>query len=78
MVRWNAGSEHVTTGAANLKFRRACFTDIRKVAVGNERGQLAELRFDPQSSISFRGPSDFDTRSLNDCVPTDRIIEWSD
>src|SRR6266853_310420 len=108
---------------------------IRKVTVGNHRGQLAELRFDSYSPIGFRGPSDFDarcarfirdetpvgkrekaghkcihsvlrdidpillyrlqrgirwrggvpvqlcvhaTRPLNDCVPTDRIIEWSD
>src|SRR5882762_1386129 len=35
---------------------------IRKVTVGNERGQLPELRFDPYSPISFRRPSDFDAR----------------
>src|SRR5260370_14296766 len=35
---------------------------IRKVTVGNHRGQLAELRFDSYSPIGFRGPSDFDAR----------------
>ncbi len=35
---------------------------IWKVTVGNERGQLAELRFDPQSPIGFCGSSDFDAR----------------
>src|SRR5260370_22881088 len=35
---------------------------IRKVTVGNHRGQLAELRFDPQSPIGLRGSSEFDPR----------------
>jgi hypothetical protein len=35
---------------------------IWKVTVGNERDQLAELRFDPQSPIGFCGSSDFDAR----------------
>src|SRR5258708_37089644 len=35
---------------------------IRKVTVGNERGQLPELRFDPYSPIAFRWLSDFGAR----------------
>src|SRR5882672_2881444 len=35
---------------------------IRNMTVGNERGQLPELRFDPHSPIGLRGPSDFDAR----------------
>src|SRR6266850_2422446 len=35
---------------------------IGKVTIGNQRGQLAELRFDPQSPIGLRRSSDFDAR----------------
>src|SRR6266478_109487 len=45
---------------------------IRKVTVGNHRGQLAELRFDPHSPIGFCGSSDFDTgcaRFIRDDTP---------
>ena len=35
---------------------------IRKVSIGDQSGQLAKLRFDPDSPIIFCWPSDFDTR----------------
>src|SRR3984957_557284 len=35
---------------------------IREVTVGDEHGQLSELRFDPYSPIGFREPTEFDAR----------------
>src|SRR6266478_3402398 len=65
--------EHVDTACFGLSERvrqirhlisgRLPAVRIRKVTVGNQRGQLPELRFDPHSPIGLCRSSDFDAWS---------------